>query len=344
MSNYYSSKMTIAAAVMFVLITGNCIAQQLNTVRIKDIGTIHGVRDNQLVGIGLVTGLAGRGDTPSSVITKTSISNLLSEFGMTISPDDIRSKNTAIVTVTAVIPPFSAAGDRIDIHVASIADATDISGGVLLQTPLRAVNGENYAVAQGVVSTARGADSIKTTGTIPGGAIIERDVSSDFLSQEKIMLILNRSDFTTVTAVTNAINAFYPDSFSKAVNASLVEMTIPEDMSDKIVEFISGIEQIEIVPDISAKIVIDERAGIIVLGGDVRISPVAISYKRNEVRIRPVSVYEEAGETSFVFNDMATVGDFISVLQELDVDTETIIEMIKLMDRAGVIYGTLSIE
>jgi flagellar P-ring protein FlgI len=340
MSKYSSGWTRCCTLVLVLLCSWTPLFGQ--TVRVKDIASIQGVRENQIVGLGIVTGLDGKGDSAGSTMTRQSLSRLLADFGIEVSAEDIRSRNTALVTVAATIPAFAAPGDRIDVHVASLADASDLSGGVLLQSALRAANGLDYAVAQGVVSTSTGSGASSTTAMIPGGAIMERAVASGFVEGRSVMLVLRNSDFTTATVVAGAIGAAVPSVEVRALNASILEIILGPDVDP--VSTIAEIEQVRVVPDSVARVVIDERAGVIILGGDVRIGPVGISFRKNDLRIQPVSVYRDDAEHSFVIEETAAVSDFVFLLQELDVDTDTIIEMLKLMDRAGVLYGTLSIE
>ena len=335
-------------AVLLLLFVAGYAAegQEPNTVRIKDIATISGVRENQLMGIGLVTGLAGRGDSVNSLITRTSIANLMSAFGVEVSSDDIRSKNSAVVTLTADLPPFTSLGDRVTVHVASLGDAGSLRGGMLLQTNLKAANGRVYAVAQGVVSTASHDESNKTIGIIPGGAIVERDVPSDFKDQAMVALILNDADFTTAAAIATAISEIFNENPVRAINAAIVEVELTDEQVADPVSFLSKVEQINVEPDVPAKVVINERSGVVVLGDNVRIGPVAISYRDSSMRIQPISSYRRVNETktSFVVEQTATVSDFIELLQELDVDTDTIIEVLKLVSKAGALFGRLIIE
>lgn len=343
MSVLNSLKRNMPKWFLFLLILSATDSFGQEQVRVKDIVTIQGVRRNQLVGLGLVAGVSGRGDSQSSVITRRSLSNLVSEFGIEVPADDIRSKNVAVVTVTADIDGFGSVGDRVDVSVSSIGDATDLGGGMLLQTPLRGANGTDYAVAQGRVLSPGTGDSAATVGTVPGGAIVEREVPSDYSQAGSILLILNRPDFTTAVRITDTIVAALPELSARAVHASVVEIRFPEEEADP-VRLVAAIEQLTLVPDTPAKVVVEQESGVVVLGGDVRIGPVGISYGGNEVSVRPISIYDDSGQKSFTIDQTASVSDFIAILQQLEVTTDTLIEMLKLIDKAGMLYGVLEVE
>jgi len=332
-----------AALLTIATIIAPLSAQNALTVRIKDIASVQGVRENQLVGIGLVTGLNGRGDSANSRMTKTSISNLLKAFGIRTDPSDIRSKNSALVTVTADVPASSVPGERLDIRVASMADARDLTGGVLIQTNLRAANGGVYAVAQGPITTATGTNDTSTVGTIPRGAIVEAAIGSSLFQQESILLVLQNPDFTNAAGIASAIRGQFPDLRTTATNAGLVQIEFDANLIPDPVEFVSLIEQIRVTPDSPARVVINESSGMIVLGGNVRIAPVGISYQNRQIRVRPASVYD-TNEHMFVIDEGATVADFVLILKELGVSTDVVIGMIKLIDKAGALFGVLSVE
>ena len=341
----------VALGFASLVIVSAAFGQSEFTVRVKDVATVQGIRDNQLVGVGIVTGLSGRGDSTNSRMTKSSLSNLLAAFGLRIDAGDIRSKNSAVVAVTATAPSSALPGDRLDIHVASLGDATDLGGGMLLQTNLRAANGRTYAVAQGVVSTT-GEGTARTSGTIPNGAIVENAVGETEFATGALLLVLNDADFTSASNLSTQIAARFPDAAVRALNASVIEI-VPDSGTDETVEntgpfdfisFIASVEQVRVVPDAPARVVIDESSGVIVLGGNVRIAPVGISYRDRTMRIQPVSIYDTPAEQTFMVSEGASVADFVLILKELEVETDVIIDMIKLIDKAGALYGELTIE
>jgi flagellar P-ring protein precursor FlgI len=324
-----------------VLAMGATAASQ-PAVRVKDVADVQGVRENQLMGFGLVTGLEGRGDDARSALLQHVMANLLSGFGIRIPEEDIRSRNCAAVMVTADIPGFVRSGARVPVTVSSIGDATSLEGGVLLHTELQAANGSTYAVAQGPLSLARSNDAVRTVGVIPGGALVEREVLSTFLEDNTFALVLRTPDFATVNAMATAIRDAYPDLMVDGVDAALVRVAIPEDFTGSPVELIAGLERVSFVPDSSATVVIDPRSGVIVVGRNVRIAKVAVSYQDTNVTVGG-SVWEEETPEQFVIEDTATVDDLVQLLQDVGVETNTIIEILRAVERAGALYGRLVI-
>jgi flagellar P-ring protein precursor FlgI len=256
----------------------------IEAARIKDVAKVEGVRDNQLLGYGVIVGLNGTGDSTKSDYTIMSIVNMMRNFGITVNVNDIKPKNVAAVIVTAKLPAFAKPGDNIDINVASVGDAKSIQGGVLLQTPLQAGNGDVYAVAQGPVSiggySAGGGGGGQqknhpTAGVIPSGAIVERGTSTVLANDGVLRLSLNKPDFTTADRVANQINSAW-GGIAVASDAGTVSVNIPGGGQD-IVGFIASLEELTIDPDQAAKVVLNERTGTVVMGGTVGISEVAVS-------------------------------------------------------------------
>lgn len=315
------------------------------TVRLKDIAYLQGVRENQLVGFGLITGLEGNGDSSNSALLKNVLSNLLSSFSITLDAEEITSRNTAVAMVTADIPAFVRPGDRISVHVSSLGDARSLQNGVLLQTPLKAANGTTYAVAQGQVGTGGRNNGPETVSVIPGGAIVEREVLSSYLANGQISILLHNPDFTTASRIAGMLRDTYPDETVAAVDASLIQITLPEESVDDPVGFISRIEELEIVPDTPAKVVINPRAGIVVVGRNVKIGQVAVSYRETRVDIgtQRTRSSEGSGEQVFAFPETPTVDDLVNLLQATGLETDTIIEILKAIERAGALYGRLVI-
>jgi flagellar P-ring protein precursor FlgI len=314
------------------------------TVRIKDIAYLRGVRGNQLVGIGLLTGLAGRGDSSNSALLQSAIANQVANFGFRIDPQDVRSRNCAVVTVSCEVPAFVRAGETVDVRVSSIGDARSLEGGVLLQTPLKGANGETYALAQGQVFSVGTAAAQRTVGTIPRAAIIERDVLSDFLAASTLAIILRNPDFVTAGAVAAGIRGQFADIELRAVDAAMVEVVIPEGRKTDPVGFIAELEAVQISPDGSNKVVIDAASGVIIFGERVRIGKVAVSYKEVSVDVgayRSLASGGEQGHQQFTLEETTTVEDLVAALRTIGLETETIINIIKAIDRAGALYGTL---
>lgn len=266
--------------------------------RIKDIADFEGVRDNQLVGYGLVVGLNGTGDNIKSVdFTKESLISMLDQIGINARGGQIKAKNVAAVMVTANLPAFARQGSRIDVMVSAIGDAKDLQGGTLLATPLVGANGEVYALAQGQVAvnavSARGATEsvikgVPTSGRIANGAIVENEIPFSLNSLDSIQIALRNPDFTTSRRVADAINAHLGTNIANAIDPATITLEIPAEYQDKIVDLMTKVEQIKVEPDQLAKVVIDETSGIIVIGKDVKINRLAIAQGNLTIRITEV--------------------------------------------------------
>jgi flagellar P-ring protein FlgI len=265
--------------------------------RLKDLAGIEGVRDNQLVGYGLVVGLAGKGDTQQTVFSPQSLANMLERMGVSVPGATIRTKDMAAVMITATLPPFAQPGIRVDVTASAIGDATTLQGGVLLLAPLKAADGQVYAVAQGAVvtggfSAGRGGASQTvnhpTVGRVPSGGIVERPAPS-LAFKAVLHLQLRYADFTTASRIAAALNAKYGAAGTlpaRAENSALVNVLIPSSFASRPVDFIAEIETLAVDADQPARVVVNERTGTIVMGRDVRISPVAILHGNLTVEIQ----------------------------------------------------------
>uniref|UniRef100_A0A2A4Z2M6 Flagellar P-ring protein n=1 Tax=OCS116 cluster bacterium TaxID=2030921 RepID=A0A2A4Z2M6_9PROT len=255
--------------------------------RIKDIVDIENLRTNKLIGYGLVVGLNGTGDNfGTSQFTKQSMQTLLTHFGINASQMEISSRNVAAVMITAELPAFAMSGTTIDVSISSIGDSKSLQGGVLLATNLLALNGIEYAVAQGPVSiggylaegkAASITTGIPTVGRIANGAIVERELEIDFAGRRTLKLGLKNPDFTTAKRITRTINAFMAQRIAKTLNPNTIEISRPTDYRGNMVDLITEIEQLRVEVDQVAKVLIDEQTGVIVMGQNVRVSQVAIS-------------------------------------------------------------------
>ncbi|MBN1685487.1 MAG: flagellar basal body P-ring protein FlgI [Spirochaetales bacterium] len=330
---------------LFVFLHFQAFSQDEMTVRLKDIAYLQGIRENQLVGFGLITGLQGNGDGSNSALLKNVLSNLLSSFSISIEADDITSRNTAVVMVTADIPAFVRPGDRISVHVSSLGDARSLRNGVLLQTPLKASNGVTYAVAQGQVGGSESQIGPETVSTIPGGAIVEREVLSTYLDNDRVSIILRNPDFTTASRIASLLKSRYPEETVEAIDASLIQISLPEDALEDTVGFISSVEELEVVPDAPARVVVNPRTGIVVVGKNVKIGRVAVTYRGTKVDIGVPRTRSASGEEQHVlsFPDLPTVDELVNLLQTTGLDTDTIIEILKAIEQAGALYGRLLI-
>ncbi len=294
--------------------------------RIKDIADFEGVRENQLVGYGLVVGLNGTGDNIKSVnFTKESLISMLDRVGVNARDGQLKSKNIAAVMVTASLPPFARQGSKIDVIVSALGDAKNLQGGTLLVTPLTGADGEVYAMAQGQIAVnalaAGGASQsisrgVPTSGRIVSGAIIENEVSFALEDLKTIRLALRNPDFTTARRTCDAINAYLGIDTAKAVDSGTISMDIPVEYQDRVVDLMTKIEQLRVTPDQLAKVVIDENSGIVVIGKDVRINKLAIAQGNLTIKI---------SETPFVsqpapFSDGRTV---IGTVTNIDINEDT---------------------
>ena len=257
------------------------------TSRIKDLANIEGVRQNQLVGYGLVVGLNGTGDTLNNApFTKQSLQAMLERMGVNIRGATIRTGNVAAVMVTGNLPPFGTQGTRMDVTVSALGDSKNLQGGTLLVTPLLGADGNVYAVAQGSVTIngfqAEGAAAsitrgVPTVGRIANGAIIEREIEFALNRLPNVRLALRNGDFTTAKRIAAAINDFLGTKTAEPLDPSTVQLSIPPEFKGNVVAFLTEIEQLQVEPDLGAKIIIDERSGIIVMGRDVRVATVAVA-------------------------------------------------------------------
>lgn len=286
------------------------------TSRIKDIVDVQGVRDNVLIGYGLVVGLAGTGDSlTNSPFTEQSLIGMLERLGVNTRGDDLKTRNVAAVMVTATLPPFAAQGTRIDVDVGALGDAKSLLGGMLLVTPLLGADGEVYAVAQGPVAIsgfdARGQAAsvtrgVATGGRIAAGAIVERELDFTLADLPSLRLSLRNPDFTTAQRIAQAINASLGGGTAQASDPSSVVLNVPANRRNDIVGLITEIEQLRVLPDQVARVVIDEKSGVIVMGQNVRISTVAIAQGNLTIRITETpqvsqpAPFSEGGETVVV--------------------------------------------
>ena len=267
--------------------------------RLKDIATFKGIRSNQLLGYGLVVGLNGTGDGRTTEFTVRTIVNMLERMGIHIPSDrvtQIRLKNVAAAIVTASLPPFPRSGNKIDVHVSSLGDATSLGGGTLLLTPLKGPDQQVYALAQGpvvtggfAVSGASGSGVQKnhpTVGIISRGALIEKEIPFSLEGKKELDLSLFNPDFTTAEKVKETINRFMGGPYSKCMDSGTIKIGIPGPNQNNVAEWIASIERLEVVPDSVAKVVLNEKTGTVVLGENVRISTVAVAHGNLSIQIK----------------------------------------------------------
>jgi flagellar P-ring protein precursor FlgI len=268
-----------------------------NTARLKELVSFEGIRDNQLIGYGLVVGLNSTGDHQTTYFSAQSLANMLQQMGVSVTPTQLLVKDTAAVMVTATLPAFAQSGMHIDVSAAAIGDAQNLQGGVLLLTSLKGVDGQVYALAQGAVvtggfSSGKSGNSEQvnhpTVGRVPGGATVERGAPS-IPPKGKLRLQLREPDFTTALRISKVINGKFPVSgtaLAEPETSATIRVSIPAEYSTRVVEFIAGIEALQVQTDRPARVVINERTGTIVMGKEVRVSPVAIMHGKLTVEIQ----------------------------------------------------------
>lgn len=303
-------KMTILR--LFVLYLGTaflplCAAGPVHAVRIKDIATFSGVRDNQLIGYGLVVGLAGTGDKKDSVFTLSSMKNMMDRMGVGIDSGAFKTKNVASVMVTARMPVSAKPGTRLDVTVSSVGDATSLLGGVLLQTALKGVDGKIYSLAQGSLTVggysaggkaASTSKNVSTVGIIPGGGIVERGIPFEFNQQDKLTLNLRIADFSTAQQIAERLNSVMGGPFARAVDATSVTMEVPPQHRNNLVPLMASVENLDISPDTAARVVVDEKTGTVVLGRDVRISRAAVAHGNLQITVQESEQVSQPGPFS----------------------------------------------
>jgi flagellar P-ring protein precursor FlgI len=347
------------------------------TTRIKDIVQFEGVRDNMLVGYGLAVGLNGTGDTLNNApFTQQSIIGMLERLGVNIRDESMTTKNIAAVMVTATLPPFTNQGSRIDVTVSTLGDAKSLQGGVLLVTPLLGADGQVYAVSQGSISIAGFSASgssgssvtqnIPTAGRIANGAIVEREVPFQLAGMTSTRLSLHNPDFTTARRIATAINEYLKATVASAQNPASVELRIPDGYRGGMVNLITDVEQLKVEPDLPARIVIDERSGVIVMGSDVHISTVALAQGNLTIRISEtpqvsqpqalstqgstvvvprtdISVDVDKDKHLALLKSTVSLQDLVSSLNALGVGPRDIITILQSIKAAGALQAEIEV-
>ncbi len=345
------------------------------TTRLKELISIEGIRENQLVGYGVVVGLNGTGDKRQTVFSTQSLTNMLERMGITVSPTAIRVANTASVMLTATLPAFAQPGTKIDVTASAVGDSTNLQGGILLMTSLRAANGQVYAVAQGPVVTGgfvagRGGGNgttlnHPTVGRLPNGATVEQAAPS-VAPVSKIRLQLQRADFATSARIADAINEHLGKSvqIAHADNSALVTVDTPAEWKERMTEFIASIEDLKVTVDTAAKVVVNERTGTIVMGKDVRISPVAILHGGLTIEIQtsfavsqpnPLSggttqvvpqqsvAAKEENAKNVVLKEGATIEQLVRSLTAIGSTARDIIAILQNLKAAGALDAELEV-
>ncbi len=338
-------------------------------VRIKDIASIKGIRSNQLIGYGLVVGLNGSGDKSGAAFTMQSLANIIKRMGVNVPVGSLKVKNVAAVIITAKLPPFARIGARLDIIVSSVGDAKSLSGGTLLLTPLKGVDGKVYALAQGPLALggAGGGGAVKNhllVARISGGATIEREISIKLEDKKSIMMSLYNPDFTTISRVAKIINVSTGLKVAKAVDSGSINIMIPPKMKGSVPEFIAQIEKLHVLPDKIAKIVVNEKTGTVIIGADVSISTVAVAHgnltitiKENKEVSQPepfsegetvvkkdvnVDIKEEDVQV-MVLPKTSTIGELVKALNAIGVTPRDLISIFQSIKAAGALQAELEI-
>jgi flagellar P-ring protein precursor FlgI len=293
-----------------------------------------------------VVGLNGTGDSQLEYTNK-SVKRMLDKLGMKTESQAVSSKNVAAVLVTATLPPFARSGNKIDVTVNSIGDASSLAGGTLVQTPLRAADEQVYAVAQGAILVGASKDKgFLTVGRMPDGAIIETDVTPDFSTRKMFRLTLHNPDFTTAARVANRINSDLGGKYASALDGATIDLVVPFSYQGRGVELLAAIESLEINPDTVAKVVVNEKTGTVVIGEGVRISRVAISHGDLSVKVEGTGAGKSKGQegekVSLVQGD-TSVGDIVNAMNRLGVSPKDLITILQNIKAAGALQGDLEI-
>ncbi len=335
--------MVIAA--LALLLTAESLAAPMGA-RLKDIAAVKGVRENVLIGYGLVVGLKGTGDS-STEVTARSLGRLFGKLGLDVDKGaTVKSKNAAAVIVTAKLPAFARTGNKIDITVSSIGDSSTLEGGTLLVTPLRAGDQQVYAVAQGQITLGGVADgstkNFPTVARVVNGAMIERDVETNFSSKKSFRLSLNDPDFTTSARLVTLINAELGGKFASARDSATIDLVVPFNYEGSPVEFLSRIENLRVVVDQRAKVVLNERTGTVVMGDKVMILPVAISH--GDLSLAVSGGAKGKGDRVVDLKPAgASVSDLVKILNTMGVSPKDLTAIFQTLKQTGALQADLEL-
>ncbi len=338
---------------MFLWLVFVLAFHKLLAEKIGDIASVVGVRDNQLIGYGLVIGLNGTGDKSGSKFTMQSISNMLESVNVKISADDIKSKNVAAVMITASLPPFARQGDKIDIHISSIGDAKSIQGGTLVMTPLNAVDGNIYALAQGAIVS--GNSNNLLSANIINGATIEREVSYDLFHKNAMTLSLKNPNFKNAIQVQNTLNKVFGNKVAIALDPKTIQITRPERFS--MVEFLALVQEIPINYSAKNKIIVDEKSGTIVSGVDIIVHPIVVTSQDITLKITKEPL-NDSKNTQDLDNNMSldtahntlssngksiTIAGVVKALQKIGVSAKGMVSILQALKKSGAISAEMEI-
>lgn len=320
--------------------------------KIGDIANVVGVRDNQLIGYGLVIGLNGTGDKTSSKFTMQSIANMLESMNVKVSPEDIKSKNVAAVMITTTLPAFARQGDKLDIQIASIGDAKSIEGGTLIMTPLSAVDGNIYAVAQGNVVLGNSQNAL--SGIISNGATVEKEVNYDIYNKNGLILSLKQTNFQNAIKVQNILNKTFGEGIAKAIDPRTIKILVPQNLST--IEFLALVQEVNVDYSNRDKIVIDEKSGTIVAGVDIIVHPVVVS--SGDLTIKVTKEFLEEKDSQKLDNEAllnpnynlissngrpTTISSVVRALQKMGIKPKTMISILSAMKQSGAISAEIEV-
>jgi len=344
-----------------------------HAVRLKDIANFSGMRNNELVGYGLVVGLSGTGDSNTSEFTIRSLANMLEKMGVNVNTANLKPKNTAAVMVTARMASSARPGSQLDVTVSSMGDAKSLLGGVLLLTPLRGLDGRVYAIGQGSLTlggySAEGQattaqKNITTVARIPNGAIVEREVPFQFNKQEGLTINLSGTpDFGTAMQVVGRINGAIGGGFAKAVDAATIQMSIPPRFQNNIVPLVASLENLDISPDSRARVVVDEKTGTVVLGGNVRLTRVAVAHGNLQIVVSETPQVSQPGPFSqgqtvvtpqtgvkvkeqnnrLLLMEGATLQELVDGLNSVGATPRDLISILRTLKTAGSLHADLEV-
>ncbi len=361
----------LAVLILAALVLG--VVHTAHSARIKDIATVSGMRKNQLVGYGLVVGLSGTGDQRGSDFTVQSIYNMLDKMGVRVDKATLKPKNVAAVMVTAQMPVSSKAGSRLDVTVSSIGDSTSLLGGVLLVTPLKGIDGNIYAIAQGSVLvggvSAQGAGAsvsknITTVGIVPGGGNIERSVPFAFNDQPDLTLSLRTPDFSTATRLAKRVNESLGQAMATAIDAGTIRLAVPPENQGNLAMLMASIENLDVTPDHRARVVVDEKTGTVVLGQNVQISPVAVTHGNLQIQVQESADVSQplpfsngrtvvTPETNIAVNEEnrklrmiegATLQELVEGLNALGATPRDLISVLRTLEASGALSADLEVN
>ncbi|MBU0479530.1 MAG: flagellar basal body P-ring protein FlgI [Proteobacteria bacterium] len=311
--------------------------------RIKDLAVVKGVRDNQLVGYGLVVGLKGTGDSNRASFTTQGLANMLENLGVHVAKDDLRVKNVAGVMITAKLPAFAKPGQKIDVLLSSLGDARSLQGGNLVATQLKGLDNMIYAMAQGAVVIG-GTDEQKheTVGRIPGGATVEKDVPVSWVGRETITLTLNNQDFTTVSRMVRSVDSLLGGPYAVARDGATVDVKVPELFKNNEVSLLAALENLEVEPDSIARVILDERTGTVVMGDNIRLGRMALSHGNLSIKVGGEEASGEQGSLLTIEHG-TSLGEVVRALNSIGVTPRDMVSIFQSIKASGALQAELEI-